>query len=80
MARGFDSKNVEEQQSEASRNEPTTDGQRPTPEEIERKRKRTSLELVLTKIRNDLQNSTEPRHRQMLELALKDMEKKLAEM
>ena len=80
MARGFDSKNVEEQQSEASRNEPKTDGARPTPEEIERKRKQASMELVLTKIRNDLQNSTEPRHRQMLELALKDMEKKLGKM
>lgn len=81
MARGFDSKNVEEQQSQAAeRSESSSDGARPTPEEIERKRKRASLELVLTKIRNDLQNSTEPRHRQMLELALKDMEKKLVEM
>ena len=77
MARGFDSKGVEEQQSEALRNEPKSDGARPTPGEIERNRKRTSMELVLTKIRNDLQNSTEQRHRQMLELALKDMEKKL---
>ena len=80
MARGFDSKGVEEQQSEAARNEPKSDGQRPAPEEIERKRKRASMELVLTKIRNDLQNSTEPRHRQMLELALKDMEKKLEQL
>ena len=80
MARGFDSKSVEEQQSEALRNEPRPDGARLTPEEIERKRKRASMELVLTKIRNDLQNCTEPRHRQMLELALKDIEKKLAEM
>ena len=65
MARGFDSKNVEEQQAQAAeRKEERSDGARPTPEEIERKRKRTSIELVLTKTRNDLQNSTEPRHRQ----------------
>lgn len=82
MAKGWESKGVEEQMEAAREARAADSEERPsfTREEIDRKRKRASMELVLTKIRNDLQNSTEPRHRQMLELALKDMEKKLQDL
>ena len=42
------------------------------------KRERASLELARTKLQNDLAASTNERHRQMIEAALQDLEKKLS--
>jgi hypothetical protein len=77
MARGFESKQVEEQQSAAQTE--SADGQKQplTPEQKERKRQRDGLELARAKIQNDLAACTNERHKAMLEMALKDLEEKL---
>jgi hypothetical protein len=77
MARGFESKQVEEQQSAAQAE--SSDGQKQplSEEEKARMRQKASLELMRTKIVIDLAASTNERHRAMLELALRDVEEKL---
>ena len=76
MARGFESKQVEEQQSMAQ-NAATPKKEPLTPEQQVRQRERANLELARTKLQNDLAASTNERHRAMLEMALKDIEEKL---
>jgi hypothetical protein len=79
MARGFESKQVEEQQSMAQ-SAATTKKEPLTPEQQARQRERDGLELARAKIQNDLTASTNERHRAMLEMALKDVEEKLRSM
>ncbi len=76
MARGFDSKSVEEQQLESQR---TSDTEKPhlTPEEQQKRRERESLQLSIRKIEGDLERSTNPQHRAMLERALEDLKGRL---
>ena len=81
MARGFESKQVEEQQGLAQSESDGRSGKQPlTPEQQERKRQRDGLELARARIQNDLAASTNERHRAMLEMALKDVEEKLGKM
>ncbi|MCU1286978.1 MAG: hypothetical protein JWO13_3328 [Acidobacteriales bacterium] len=77
MARGFESKQVEEQQSAAQRKTVDPEKQNLSPEDRARMRQKASLELVRAKIVNDLAASTSERHKAMLEMALKDIEQKL---
>src|SRR3954463_8810645 len=77
MARGFDSKSVEEQQSLSLVEKPKKPKETLTSDQQVAKRERANLELARTKLRNDLAASTNERHRQMIEAALKDVEKKL---
>jgi hypothetical protein len=78
MARGFESKSVEEQQAEAKR-EPAPN-QRLTPEEIESRRKRDGLLLSKKNIQSQLNAVTNPTHRQMLEGALAELDRQLEEL
>ena len=78
MARGFESKSVEEQQSEAKRE--SVPGQRLTPEQTEARRRRDGLVLSRTSIKSRLEAATTPAHRQMLENALADLDRKIAEL
>lgn len=78
MARGFESKSVEEQQAEAKR-EPAQN-QRLTPEEMESRRKRDGLLLSRKNIQSQLNSATNPTHRQMLEGALAELDRQLAEL
>lgn len=78
MARGFDSKSVEEQQSMALDKAPKPPKEQLTPEQQAAKRERANLELVRTKLQNDLAASTNDRHRAIIEVALKDVGKKLS--
>lgn len=75
MARGFESKDVEFQQSEAERRRPV--GRAMTAEEREDATRRRSIELALTRSRNDLANATSAAHRRMLEEAIADLERQL---
>jgi hypothetical protein len=75
MARGWESKSVEQQQEEASSN--AAKGPRLTPEQIAEQRRRRGLELSRNRIAQQLDAATNPRHRQMLEAALKELEKQL---
>ena len=80
MARGFDSKSVEEQQAAyASR----ADGEGKVPltaEEAARHRQRELLILSRKQVAAQLEAATAPRHRQMLELALADLDRRIAEL
>ena len=77
MARGFDSKNVEEQQSMADR-APKPHKEQLSLEQQAAKRERANLELLRTKLQNDLAAATSERHKAMIEAALNDVDKKLA--
>jgi hypothetical protein len=75
VARGWESKSVEQQQDEAATKK--EHGQLLTPEQIVEKQRRQGLELSRQRILQQLQVACNPRHRQMLEAALKELEKKL---
>lgn len=79
MARGFDSKFVEAQQEEATRDRKI--GPSLTPEQKEAQTRRQALELSKARVRGDLARASSPAHRQMLEqaiTALDDQLRKLA--
>lgn len=79
MARGWESKSVEQQQDEASRPQ---SGSKParTPEEAAKQKQRNDLALSRRSIVQRLAGATNARHRQMLEAALADLEAKLGEL
>lgn len=76
MARGWESKSVEEQQSEAaaSRTQPRT---RLTPAEAEQVRQTELLLLSRKQVFHQLETATNPRQRKMLESALEDLDRRL---
>jgi hypothetical protein len=79
MAKGWESKSVEEQQSEAR------DAQKPakprlSPEEIANKQSRNSLELSRQRVMQQLQVACNPNHRNMLEKALAELDERLAKL
>ena len=75
MARGFESKDVEFQQSEAERHRPV--GRTLTAAERDDAERRRSIELALTRSRTDLARATSAAHRRMLEQAIADLERQL---
>ena len=77
MARGFDSKSVEEQQSLALVERSKKPKETLSIDQQAAKRERANLELARTKLENDLAAASNERHRAMIEAALKDVEKKL---
>ena len=78
MARGWESKSVEEQvQEHQSRGEENTKKQL-TPEQLESRRKREVLLLSRSRVQKDLQASQNPRHRDQLNSALADLDSQIA--
>jgi hypothetical protein len=75
MARGWESKSVEEQQSAA--NTQVESKQRLTPEQAARKQEREAIELSRRSVRQQLDEVQNPRHRQMLEAALAELDERL---
>ena len=75
MARGWESKSVEQQQDEASSKK--EHGEVLTPEQIVERQRRQGLELSRQRILQQLQAACNPRHRQMLETALAELDKQL---
>jgi len=75
MARGFESKDVEYQQSEAERRVAF----RPalSAEQRERKNQRCSLNLALARARSEFDAANSPAHRRMLEQAIAALEQQL---
>jgi|1185.fasta_scaffold200785_2 hypothetical protein len=74
MARGWESKSVEEQQSEkvsSSEQKPAV-----SPEERKKAVQAASHKMMLAKLQNDLKNARDERHRQMIEAAIADIAKK----
>jgi hypothetical protein len=77
MARGWESKSVEEQQAEAQ----ATSARNAAASAAERERSRQSqtLNLQISRVRQQIAAAQNPAHREMLERALADLERKLAE-
>jgi len=77
MARGWESKSVEQQQelatSEAEQREPQL-----SPAQISAEQRRQALQLSRQRILQQLEVASNPRHRQMLEAALVDLDAQLA--
>jgi hypothetical protein len=76
MARGWESKSVEEQQSAAGAQ--VESKQRLTPHEAAQKQAREAIELSRRLVLQQLQAVQNPRHRQMLEMALSELDERLA--
>lgn len=74
MARGWESKSVESQQEEASR---PRSGRGRSKDELVKADERRTLELTRTRLSGDLARATRPAHREMLEQALAELERKL---
>jgi hypothetical protein len=75
MARGFESKDVEFQQSEAER--PSTPHRVLTPDERDALARRRTIELALARAKADLAAARNDAHRQMLTEAIKTLEEQL---
>jgi len=78
MARGWESKSVEDQQAAAEARDRTAGGRELTAEERDREAKRMTLSLSRSRILQDLQLACDPRHRAMLERALADVDADIA--
>ena len=78
MARGFDSKFVEAQQDEATRDKKLNPAM--TAEQREVSSKRAALELSRARAAADLLRATAPAHRRMLEHAIAALDAQLAEL
>jgi hypothetical protein len=75
MARGWESKSVEQQQEEAKSSKKP--GRALTPEQIAQEQRRRGLELSRRRILDQLERVSNPQHRQMLETALADLDAQL---
>ncbi len=79
MARGWESKSVEEQQSQAvSRPNPSTPTL--TPAQIASQRKRQGLLLSRQHVLQQLEAAQNPRHREILQSALADLDARIAQL
>jgi hypothetical protein len=77
MARGWESKSVEEQQAEAAeRNLPSRS--RITPQEAHTLKKLEGLQLSRQRVLQQLGSTPNPRHRQILEHALAHLDRQIA--
>jgi len=79
MARGWESKSVEEQQSEVQ-NLSESSKPRMTAEQRTQQQSRNSLELSRQRVLQQLQSACNPHHRSMLERALADLDARLAKL
>lgn len=77
MARGWESKSVEQQQEEMSEQRETFRAPI-SPDEQQRNRKREGLLLSRERLTQQLQAATNPRHRQMLEQAIAELDSQLS--
>jgi hypothetical protein len=76
MARGWESKSIEQQDAMAERHKPA----RPalSPEERDRDRKRQGLLLSRSRLSRQLETAANPRHRQMLTDAIAELDRQLS--
>ena len=77
MARGWESKSIEAQQSEANE-KPAQSRPRMTPEAAARERQRETLRLTRERVLQELKHAQNPRHRTLLEKELTYLDQKLA--
>ena len=77
MARGFESKSVESQQAEVFER---GSRERPSPDEIERRSKRDSLEMSRRRVQGELDSAHSSVHRAALENALRFLDDELGKL
>ena len=77
MARGWESKSVEEQQSQAAAN-PSPGKRRLSPEEAASRREREGILLSRKRVVRQLEDTQNPNHRKMLQEALTELDAQLA--
>ena len=78
MARGWESKSVEEQVQEHNQGKRENTKKQLTSEQLEARRKRQVLLLSRSRVQKDLQASQNPRHRDQLISALADLDSQIA--
>lgn len=80
MARGWESKSVEEQVQLAQKSERKVSGgaHKRTPEQLEMERKRDSILLQRRRVMRDIENCNSERYRQTLECGLAYLDSQLA--
>ena len=78
MAKGWESKSVEDQIDMAESRRSSKAPPRLAPEAVERLRLRESLEMSRTRIVHDLEAAQNPRYRALLNKTLADLEVRLA--
>lgn len=74
MARGWESKSVEDQQAERDRHEPAAPAVQEDPARVAHRR---TLELALARAQADLKAARHPAHREMLETAIRAIDEQL---
>jgi hypothetical protein len=79
MARGWESKSVEDQQAEAV-SPPDKSKPKLTPDQLAKKNQRDGLILTRRRVLQQLETAQHPQHRQMLETALSEVDQKLAKL
>jgi hypothetical protein len=77
MARGWESKAVEQQQELSA--QPQVRKKKLTPEQVRSRQRREELMLSKAQVLQQLQTSQNPRHREMLQRALADLDQHLAD-
>jgi hypothetical protein len=77
MARGWESKAVEEQREAAAAAPARKRQPERSAEEADRSRKREDLQLARKRVVADLATARHPRHRELLERTLADLEKQI---
>ena len=81
MARGWESKSVEDQiQERASKTSESSSPKKLTPEELDRHNKREGILMARTRTMTSLQTACGGRYRGHLEQVLADLDKQLAEL
>jgi len=78
MARGWESKAVEEQVQEHQGKDDGNKRRQLTPQQLETRRKREVLLLSRSRVEKDLQTAQNPRHRDQLNSALAALDAQLA--
>jgi hypothetical protein len=76
MARGWESKSVEAQQSEAAE-QPRAPRKKVTPEQAARFRQKETLRLARQRILQQIEASRNPRLRKLLEMSLAELDERL---
>jgi hypothetical protein len=77
MARGWESKSVEDQIQERETAAASVSGPKATPEELQIKARRESLQMARTHTLSSLQSACDARYRAHLERALQDLDAQL---
>jgi len=78
MARGWESKSVEDQMEEAQRSQGETGLQIHAPEERERQRKVESLKLERSRLAEQLERARSEKHRRIIQQSLNAIEAEIA--